>query len=82
MAAYIVHNIDPFFIKVGDRSVIGGIHWYGVCYAVSFVIALLMMYSYSKRQRSPLSNDQNALFLSYANHWGNCRWPFGLHADV
>jgi phosphatidylglycerol:prolipoprotein diacylglycerol transferase len=66
MSAYIVHNIDPFFIKFGDKSVTGGIHWYGMCYAVSFIIALLMMNSYSKRERSPLSNDQNALFLSYA----------------
>ncbi|MDR2720894.1 MAG: prolipoprotein diacylglyceryl transferase [Puniceicoccales bacterium] len=65
MSPYIVHDIDPFFVRFASESTIGGIHWYGVCYAISFIIALFMMNSYSKREKSPLSSDQNTLLLSY-----------------
>ncbi|MDR0595435.1 MAG: prolipoprotein diacylglyceryl transferase [Puniceicoccales bacterium] len=65
LLAHIIHNIDPFFVRFGEWSSIGGIRWYGVCYALSFIIALLMMNMYSDRDRSSLSKDQNISFLSY-----------------
>jgi phosphatidylglycerol:prolipoprotein diacylglycerol transferase len=65
MLAYYVHNIDPFFMKFGDWAAVEGVRWYGVCYAVSFLIALLMMNLYSCCGISSMTREQNVTFLSY-----------------
>jgi phosphatidylglycerol:prolipoprotein diacylglycerol transferase len=66
MLGYLVHDIDPFVIKFDEWMCIEGIRWYGVCYAISFLIALLLMNVYSDYERSDLSREQNISFLSYA----------------
>ncbi|MDR1256014.1 MAG: prolipoprotein diacylglyceryl transferase [Puniceicoccales bacterium] len=65
MFAHIIHDIDPFLVKFGNWAFMEGIRWYGVCYATSFIVALLMMNWYTDRERSPFSRDQNVSFLSY-----------------
>jgi phosphatidylglycerol:prolipoprotein diacylglycerol transferase len=66
MLAYLTHDIDPFFIKFDEWMFIEGIRWYGVFYAISFLIALLMMNVYTNYERSEMSCEQNVSFLSYA----------------
>ncbi len=66
MIAYLIHNIDPFFIKFSDWAPIEGIRWYGVCYVISFIFALYMLNLYTRMERSPLSRENNMSFITYA----------------
>ncbi len=65
MLAYLIHNIDPFFIKFSDWLPIEGIRWYGVCYLLSFLIALYMLNLYSQLGYSSLSKENNISFITY-----------------
>ncbi|MDR1890608.1 MAG: prolipoprotein diacylglyceryl transferase, partial [Puniceicoccales bacterium] len=63
---YYVHSISPFAIKFSERCFIGGIRWYGIFYLLAFGFTLFALNFYSKKNRSPMSRDQNTSFLSYA----------------
>lgn len=65
MFAYLIHDIDPFFIKFENFGPIEGIRWYGMCYVVSFVLALYMFNLYTRTYRSSLSKDDNVSFITY-----------------
>lgn len=66
MFAYLIHNIDPFLLRFNAGGPIEGIRWYGVCYVISFMLALYMLNLYSRTFRSPLTKDDNMSFITYA----------------
>lgn len=65
MFAYLIHNIDPFFIKFDEWLPIEGIRWYGVCYVLSFLLALFALNWYTNCDKSPMSEEDNASFITY-----------------
>ncbi|MDR1457257.1 MAG: prolipoprotein diacylglyceryl transferase [Puniceicoccales bacterium] len=63
---YYIHSINPFAIKFSERCFIEGIRWYGIFYLLTFGFVFFALNFYSKKNKSPLSNEQNKSFLSYA----------------
>ena len=66
MFAFFVHNIDPFAIRFDGLNFIDGIRWYGVCYALSFIIALYMFNVYTEKGQSRMPKEANISFVTYA----------------
>ncbi|MDR2603709.1 MAG: prolipoprotein diacylglyceryl transferase [Puniceicoccales bacterium] len=63
---YYIHSINPFAIKFSERCFIEGIRWYGIFYLLTFGFMFFALNFYSKKNKSPLSGEQNISFLSYA----------------
>ncbi|MDR1528608.1 MAG: prolipoprotein diacylglyceryl transferase [Puniceicoccales bacterium] len=63
---YYIHSINPFAIKFSERCFIEGIRWYGIFYLLTFGFTFFALNFYSKKNKSPLSSEQNTSFLSYA----------------
>ncbi len=55
-----VHRLDPFAIQIGNGW---GIRWYGLAYAVGFVIAWLVLRWFARTNRSPLDPQQAGDFM-------------------
>ncbi|MDR2628576.1 MAG: prolipoprotein diacylglyceryl transferase [Puniceicoccales bacterium] len=62
---YYIHNINPFAIKFSDQCFMEGIRWYGIFYLLTFGFMFFALNFYSKKNKSPLSSEQNTSFLSY-----------------
>ncbi|MDR0742605.1 MAG: prolipoprotein diacylglyceryl transferase [Puniceicoccales bacterium] len=62
---YYIHSIDPFAIKFSEGCFIEGIRWYGIFYLLTFGFMFFALNFYSKKNKSPLSSEQNTSFLSY-----------------
>lgn len=58
------HNIDPIALQLPDifPEFIGsiGIRWYGIAYMLGFVIAIVLLNFYHKKNRSPLNAEQQS----------------------
>ena len=65
LASHYIVNFDPFAIKFPDGFFLDGIRWYGLSYLAGFLIALLLFNLYSKKGKSPLSNDDNSTLITY-----------------
>ena len=63
-AHYIV-DTDPFAIHFSDEWFIQGIRWYGLSYLAGFLIAMFLLWLYTKKGRSPLTHDQNSSLMTY-----------------
>jgi phosphatidylglycerol:prolipoprotein diacylglycerol transferase len=61
-----VHDIDPFAVRFHGFGPMEGIRWYGIFYVLSFAFTIFALNFYSKRNRSPLSREQNWAFMTYA----------------
>ncbi len=61
--AYFTHHINPYLIRFSNGF---GIKYYGLAYALGFVIAGVLLYQYWKRGRSPLNPDGQSDLLLYA----------------
>ncbi|MDR1432982.1 MAG: prolipoprotein diacylglyceryl transferase [Puniceicoccales bacterium] len=66
MNRYYVHGIDPFVLKFPESWPVDGIRWYGIFYIFAFAFAALALNFYTKKNKSPLSAEQNSSFLGYA----------------
>ena len=66
MQSFYVHNVDPFLVRFPANWPIDGIRWYGVCYLISFILAYFLLNFFSKKNKSCLTTDENASFLTYA----------------
>ncbi|MDR2777069.1 MAG: prolipoprotein diacylglyceryl transferase [Puniceicoccales bacterium] len=62
---YYIHSIDPFAIKFPKGCFIEGIRWYGIFYLLTFGFMFFALNFYSRKNKSPLSSEQNISFLSY-----------------
>ena len=61
---YIV-DFDPFAVRFPESFFLDGIRWYGLAYLAGFVIAYMLLNLYSSRERSPLTKDDNASYITY-----------------
>lgn len=61
--AYWVHDLDPFLIRFPEGFFVEGVRWYGVAYALGFLIAAVLLHVYFRRGRSPLSPDDQGNYL-------------------
>ena len=66
MSSHYVHGMDPFLLRFPASWPMGGIRWYGVFYILAFAFTALALNFYTKKHKSPLSEEQNLSFLSYA----------------
>lgn len=59
---YWLHDLSPFLIQFSENF---GIRYYGLAYALAFVIAAFLLAAYHKRGLSPLNKEQqtNTLFF-------------------
>ena len=64
MDRYVV-NFDPFAIRFPEGFFLEGIRWYGLAYMAGFLIALWLFNLYSSKGKSPLSKDDNSVFMTY-----------------
>lgn len=64
--AYYQHDIDPFLIRFPDDWFIEGIKYYGLAYALAFLIAGVLLHVYWKHQRSPLNPEGQSDLLLFA----------------
>ena len=55
------HNISPVLLEIGPFQ----IRYYGLFYALGFVIAYFLIYYLAKRKELPLTKDDVADFLVY-----------------
>ena len=60
LAESYLHRLDPFAIQFGNGF---GIRWYGLAYAVGFVIAWLILRWFARTNRSPLEPQQAGDFM-------------------
>jgi len=60
--AYWLHDWSPFLIRFGENF---GIRYYGLAYALAFVIGAVLLSAYHKRGLSPLAKDQQTDALFY-----------------
>jgi len=58
--AYWVHDLNPFIIQFSDSF---GLRWYGLAYALGFIISAWMLSLYYKKKRSPFDPDQQFVVL-------------------
>jgi phosphatidylglycerol:prolipoprotein diacylglycerol transferase len=63
LAEAYLHNLDPFAIQLTPTF---GLRWYGLAYAVGFLIAWLFMRWMAKTGRSPLTTAQVGDLMFYA----------------
>ena len=63
LAESYVHTLDPTAIQVTDAF---GIRWYGISYAVGFLVAWLVMWWLATTRRILLSPGQVGDFITYA----------------
>ena len=62
LAESIVHSVNPYLVDFGGGF---GIRWYGLSYAVGFLIAWLILRFLVKQSRTPLSAPQISDLLTY-----------------
>ena len=63
--AYYVVNFDPFALHFPEGWTLEGIRWYGLAYLAGFLIGVLLMALYTKKGRSPLTQDENSSLITY-----------------
>ena len=64
VSRYVV-NFDPFAVRFPDGFFSEGIRWYGLSYLAGFVAALLLFNLYTRRGKSPLTNEDNSTLVTY-----------------
>lgn len=61
--ASLVHTIDPFALEFGNGL---GVRWYGLSYAVGFLVAWLILRTLARAGRIALSTTQVADLMTYS----------------
>lgn len=63
LAESYIHTIDPTAIQLTDAF---GIRWYGISYAIGFIVAWLVMWWLARTRRILLSPQQVGDYITYA----------------
>ncbi len=66
LAAY-VHHLDPFALRLGPDF---GIRWYGLAYALAFLVGYILYKHLAKRGYSQLKPEQVGDFITWAALFG------------
>jgi len=71
-----VDNLNPVLMHLGPLQ----IHWYGVMYALSFIIGYYLICHLAQKRGAPLDRDVVTELVLYLDRWSSVRWPLGLRA--
>ena len=71
-----VDNLNPVLMHLGPLR----IHWYGVMYALSFIIGYYLICYLAQKRGAPLDRDGVTELVLYLDRWCSVRWPLGLRA--